>query len=240
MHRGTKKIAQKAIAVIVIVAILDVIGVSPAVIIFFLGVGFLVWRAARRAEHQETGRIFDFYISADEILRETERQWYGFEIQEVINRGERILNAMPDPPPLGSFALGALSHRAGMYDEAIEYLAPLVEQESAKEHLREVPSPQLRRYVELLRRMEREPATAPQAVAAVRSLERARRKSASELLAHSRQQLAATTGGPQMTTYPPAKATDPSEEHLRLGAVNAPPPISEVLHDVYQEDQKTA
>jgi len=242
MQRGTKKLAQKVIAVIVIVAILDVIGVPPAIIIFFVGVGFLVWRAARRAEYQETERIFDFYVAADEILREKERQWYGFEIAEVIKRGEQLLTLMADPPPLCFFTLGALYHRAGDYQSASQYLASVVEDAVAEERLCRVPSPQLRRYVEMLRRMEREPASAPEAVAAIRSLERARRKSGPEL-AECRQHLAAEGGAVKPSlTYPVAVPASVSEEPADVpsGRVNAPPPIAEVLHDVYQEEQKTA
>jgi cbb3-type cytochrome oxidase subunit 3 len=243
MQRGKKKLVQKVIAVIVIVAILDVIGVPPAIMIFFVGVGFLVWRAARRAEYQETERVFDFYVAADEILREKERQWYGFEIAEVINRGEQLLTAMGDPPPLSLFALGALYHRAGDYHHASQYLASIIEDSASEERLCRAPSPQLRRYVEVLRHMEREPASAPETVAAIRSLERARRKSAQEMLAECRQYLAAEGGAVKPShTYPVAVPSGIPEELSSIPGhrVNAPPPIAEVLHNVYEEEQKTA
>ena len=110
MSSGSKRLAQRLIAIVVIVAILDVIGISPTVIVFFLVAGYLIWHVVRRSENQETERVFDFYILADEILRDDERHWYGFEIGEVIKRGEQALHSVPDPPPLIHFALGALYH----------------------------------------------------------------------------------------------------------------------------------
>jgi len=242
MQRGKKKLAQKVIAVVVIVAILDVIGVPPAIMIFFVGVGLLVWRAAHRAEYQETERIFDFYVAADEILREKERQWYGFEIAEVIRQGEQLLASMVDPPPLCFFALGALYHRAAEYRGASQYLAALVEDDLPEERLCRAPSPQLRRYVEMLRRMEREPSSAPEAVAAIRSLERSRKKS-QDLLAECREHLATDANSDKPArAYPVAVPSTVSEDPLGFSTngVTAPPPIAEVLHDVYQEEQKTA
>src|SRR5256885_16269227 len=112
MTAGNKKLTQKIVAVIVIVTLLDMVGVSPIVMIFFTGVGFLIWRAAQRAENRETERIFDFYLSADEILREKERHWYGFEIAEGIETGERGVHSKPAPPAPGNFALRALYYKA--------------------------------------------------------------------------------------------------------------------------------
>ena len=176
MSSGSKRLAQRLIAIVVIVAILDVIGISPTVIVFLVLAGFLLWRIVRRSENQEAGRVFDFYISADEILRNQERHWYGFEISEVIDLGERVLHSMPDPPPLVHFTMGALYHRVGDYESAVAHLANVVKDELSEEHQRALPSPQLRRYVQTMRNIEREPAAAPQALAALRGLERARRR----------------------------------------------------------------
>jgi hypothetical protein len=248
MTAGNKKLTQKIVAVIVIVTLLDMVGVSPIVMIFFTGVGFLIWRAAQRAENRETERIFDFYLSADEILREKERHWYGFEIAEVIETGERVLNSMPDPPPLSNFALGALYHKVADYEATAEHLLQVVEDESAAEYRRNDPSPQLRRYVETLRRIERQPAVAPQVLAAVRSLERGRQRNAAQLLAESRERL---SGDFSRTKQNPSDSfaaegsvsireavSDPFARSL--SAITAPPPICEVLHDVYQDEKKTA
>jgi hypothetical protein len=248
MSAGSKRLTKKIVAVIVIVTLLDLVGVSPIVMIFFTGVTLLVWRAAKRAENRETERIFDFYISADEILREKERHWYGFEIAEVIETGERVLDSMPDPPPLSEFALGALYHRVADYAAAAEHLLHVVEDEFSVEYRRNDPSPQLRRYVETLRRIERQPAVAPQVFGAVRSLERGRQKHAARLLAESRECFSDgfSRAGQALPDSLPAEssadlreaASDPFAKPLR--ALTAPPPICDVLHDVYRDETKTA
>ena len=83
---------------------------------------------------------------------------------------------IPDAPPLNYFVLGALYHRLGNHQATVEYLSRLVEDEHYDEAHRTIPSPQLRRYVTMLRQLEYQPSTAPQTLAAVRSLERARQK----------------------------------------------------------------
>ncbi len=240
MTAGNRKLAQKAIAVIVIVALLDVVGISPPIIIFFIVAGFFIWRAAQRSESRETERIFDFFISADEILRARERQWYGFEIAEVISKGEDVFNSMPDAPALTWFALGALHHSIGNYHASVEQLAPIVEDESCKEYQCSAPSPQLRRYVDMLRKIEREPAIAPQAIAAVRNLERARQKNATLMLAEGRKQLMLTDPEHTKPLSPEAAEAPPLVTPRfpgSLNAITAPPPICEVLHDVYQDER---
>src|SRR5918996_68036 len=112
---GAGKLTTKAIAVIVIVVIL------------------VIWIVARHTQTREVERIFDFYVAADAILREEERRWYGFEIAEVIEQGECLLETMPDPPPLSYYTLGALYNRLGNHQATIEYLARLVEDESYDE-----------------------------------------------------------------------------------------------------------
>lgn len=247
MTARSKKLTQKTIAIIVIVAILDVIGLSPALIIFFFVAGFLLWRVVRRSDAQETRGVFDFYLLADEILRDEERHWYGFEISEVIHAGEDVLEAMPDPPPLVHFALGALHHRTGNYELAIELLATVVEDGSTIEQHRLVASPQLRRYVQMLRKIEREPAIAPQALAAVRSLERARQARAAALLAESRALVGNASSTGHETSRPvPVDCSLRSDSDVvkprdsKLASITPPPPISQVLHDVYEEEKKTA
>src|SRR5678809_1699799 len=104
------KLTTKAIAVIIIVAMLDAVGVPPIIMVLVTGAVFVVWLFARRAQAREVERIFDFYIAADAILREEERRWYGFEITEVIEQGEGLLETIPDAPPLNYFVIGALYH----------------------------------------------------------------------------------------------------------------------------------
>jgi hypothetical protein len=243
------------LAIIVIVAMLVVMGIPPSVVVFFAIVTYFIWRAVQRSEHQETGRIFEFYISANEILRDEERRWYGFEVAEVIDRGERVLHSMMDPPPLVYFALGALYNYAGDHEAAAEHLSYVVENDLSDERHRLAPSSELRRYVHILRKLEREPAEAPQTMAAIRSLDRARRNRAATLLAESRERLnmIPPLAAPQqiasdddhtppkqqrtMDADPVAKSAPPGR---RQSAHVPPPPIAEVLRDVYEEEKKTA
>ena len=242
MIPGTGKLTTKAIAVIVMVAMLDAVGLSPVIMVFVTGAVFVIWLLARRAQVREVERIFEFYIGADAILREEERCWYGFEIAEVIEHGESLLEIMPDPPPLNYYALGALYRRLGNHQATVEYLARLIEDESCDEAHRTAPSPQLRRYVRTLRRIEFHPSIAPQSLAAIRSLERARQRSAKKMLMESRALV--ETEKPQVRTEPRTAAVRETPEEVRfasslpLSAISAPPPISKVLHDVYQDETR--
>ena len=233
---NTGKVTTKAIAVVVIVAMLDAVGLPPMVMVFVTGMVLVVWLFARHAQAREIERIFDFYVAADAILREEDRRWYGFEIAEVIEHGESLLEMMPDPPPLSYFALGALHHRLGNHQAATEYLSHITENEHYDEKHRTSPSPQLRRYVTLLRRIEYYPSTAPQTLAAIRSLERARQRGAEKLLLESRNLLEAEkkAGHVQAPEVREVKYA-PS---LPLSSISAPPPISTVLRDVYQDETR--
>src|ERR1700754_560383 len=238
MASGTGKLTTKTIAVIVIVAILNAVGLSPVVMLFVTGVVFVIWGVTRRAQTREVERIFEFYVAADAILREEERRWYGFEIAEVIEDGESLLEMMPDPPPLNYFALGALYQRLGNHDATVQYLSRLHEDKHYDETHRVSPSPQLRRYVMMLRRLEQHPAADPQTLAAVRNLERARQRNGEKLLMESREVLA-TTAVP-VTATPAVPVQQPKEETFAasapLSSISAPPPITTVLRDLYQEE----
>lgn len=250
MGGNGKEALQRTLAILVIMAMLNMMGIPLTVIIFFAVVVFFVWRAVQRSEQQDIRGIFDFYIAANEILRDEERRWYGFEIAEAIERGDRVVHAMYDPPPLVHFTLGALYNRAGDHEAAVEHLTYVTETEQGDESRRFTHSPELQRYVQVLRRLEREPAEAPQTMSAIRSLERARRTRAAAMLEESRQRASANLA----TLPPPASVT--SHQHIS-GASNhqqannrtpslapappqMPPPISDVLRDVYEEEKKTA
>jgi len=238
------KLTTKAIAVIVIVAMLDAVGVPPMIMVLFTGMCFVIWLFARRAQAREVERIFDFYIAADAVLREEERRWYGFEISEVIEHGESLLEIMPDPPPLNYYALGALYQRLGNHAACVEYLSKVMEDERYDETHRTAPSAQLRRYVSMLRRIEYQPSLAPQTLAAVRSLERARQRNADRLLSESRALADAQPPAlkeerpvPEVT---PARSEPSFASSLPLSEISAPPPITTVLHDVYQDETRTS
>jgi hypothetical protein len=248
MTKG-QETAQRLVAMIIVMAMLGMMGVPLFVIGFFAAVVYFVWRAVQRSEQQDVKNIFDFYIAANEILRDEEKRWYGFEINNVIGDGERVLRMMSDPPPLVYFTLGALHHRAGDYETAAEHLSYIIEDERGDEHARTHPSPELRRYVEILRRVEREPTEAPQTMAAIRSLERARRARAASMLDESRARLGAPARQGAIA-QPGQTAHQKAEErglHTLAGprapqtpAMSAPAPIAEVLRDLYDEEKKTA
>jgi hypothetical protein len=240
MTSCSKRFVQKTIAVIVIVAVLDVVGVSPLLMLFITGVVFIVWALNRRARHRELERIFDFYVAADAILRDEDRRWYGFEIAEVIEDGEHSLDFMPDCPALHLFALGALYYRIGKPEMTAEYLTRVVEDDFYDERQHITPSPQLRQYVSMLRRIEANPSLAPQQLAAVRSLERLRKKQATLLLRQSR----ASVGSPKENkTTADQVSTSATTQSITVDETTMPaptpasvrPPISEVLHDVYDD-----
>ena len=247
MGNKGKETFQRILAIIVIIAMLGVIGIPFSVVIFFAVVAYFIWRAVQKSELQEAGQIFEFYIAANDILRDEDRRWFGFEVAEVIARGERVLHSMPDPPPLVYFALGALYNYAGQHDSAQQHLAYVTENDLSHERHRLAPSPELRRYVQVLRKIEREPTEAPLTMAAIRSLERARRHRALAMLEQSREELNKKPALEAVKIEEKKK-----EEPLNLESVKPlitsstypvlapPPPIAEVLRDVYEEEKKTA
>ena len=238
MRSSNKKLIQKSIAVVVIVALLQLVGVSPMIMLFATTIVFFAWIVSHRSQARELEQMFNFYVSAEAVLRDDERHWYAFEVAEVIEEGERAFDWMPDCPTLHLFALGALYHRIGKYEVTVEYLGRVLEDGHYDEQQNTSPSNQLRRYVMMLRRLEANPALAPQKLAAVRSLERMRRKHASRLLQESRTFLQT----PKPENAQPEPSQTPVESHVpqhALPLVNTRPPISEVLHDVYQDDPTT-
>lgn len=165
----------------------------PMFVVFFFGIfAYFLWKTFSQPSRNETREVFEFYLVANEILRDDERRWFGFEVQEVLGRGERLLQVMNGAPPLVYFALGALYHKIGDHKSAVSHLSYVVENENADEATYVYPSPDLRNYVKILRKIEREPAEAPQTSAAVRALERARRNRGNAMLEASRIELEST------------------------------------------------
>lgn len=185
-NESLKEKGQYALAFGVIAAMLMVAG-FPMFVIFFFGIfAYFLWKTFSSPSPSETRRIFEFYLSANELLRDDERRWFGFEIQEVLVRGEKILQSIGGAPPLVHFTLGALYHKIGDYKSAVNHLSYIVENENSDESTYLYPTPELREYAKTLRKIEREPAEAPQTSAAVRALERARRNRGKTLLEESR------------------------------------------------------
>lgn len=180
---------QYVLALGVIGVMLYVIGLPAFVILFFAAFSFFLWKLFGSGSSSDTRKIFEFYLAANEILRDDERRWYGFELQEAIARGEKILRSMPAAPPLLHFAIGALYQKMGDHSSAERNLAAVVSEGKINEAAIVFPSNELREYVRILRKIEREPAEAPQTSAAVRSLERLRKNKGRKLLEFSRVQI---------------------------------------------------
>ncbi|PYS99121.1 MAG: hypothetical protein DMF63_13710 [Acidobacteria bacterium] len=181
-----KEKGQYLLAFGVVASMLFVVGFPPFVIFFFGIFAYFLLRMFTAGSKSETREIFEFYLSANEILRDDDRRWYAFEIYDCIRRGDEIVSRMKTAPPLVYFALGALQNKAGSHKAAISNLAHVIENPASDELAFVSPSPELQSYVRVLRKIEREPADAPLTSAAVRALERARKLRGKTLLEDSR------------------------------------------------------
>lgn len=231
MKFGRGRVATNVVSVLVIVALLSLVGIPFGLILIGGGFATIVWLVSDRVRQRSTEKLFLFYLEADAILREEERRWYAFEIAEVVAQGEDLLEDMPDSPPLQFFVLGALHFKLGNKVAAADYLAKVMEDDTIDEGQRRNASPQLRRHVELLRRIETEPSIAPQALGAIRNLERLRNKRAAEMLLELR-----NSAGPERLSLVDNTGFSNNQP---LTAITTPPPISEVLHNVYQDEPQT-
>jgi hypothetical protein len=183
---AVKEKTQYALAFGVIAMMLFVANFPIFIIAFFGIFAYFLWKTFASSSPNGTREVFEFYLSANEILRDDERRWFGFEVQEVIARGERILQMMNGAPPLVYFTLGALYNKVGDHKSAVNHLAYILENENADEKTYHYASPELKNYVRILRKIEREPSEAPLTSAAVRALERARRNRGKAILDESR------------------------------------------------------
>lgn len=170
----------------VIATMFLVVGFPPLIIGFFGVFVYFLWKTFVQSPPGLTREIFEFYLTANEILRNEDRKWFGFEMQEVIHNGEMILQRMNGAPPLVYFTLGALYHKIGNYKAAVNHLGYVMENDVADESKYMFATPELKEYVRILRKIEREPAEAPQTSAAIRALERSRRNRGKVMLDESR------------------------------------------------------
>ena len=176
-------------------SMLWIVGI-PTFMIFFFGLfGYLLLKMFSAGPRSETRDIFEFYLSANEMLRDDERRWFGFEIRDAIVAGETIVKRMKAPPPLVYFALGALYNKAGDHKAAVNNLSQVVENDRTNELSYVFATPELRKYVRVLRKIERDPADAPMTSSAVRALERARKIRGKAMLEESRVKFAS---GPEV------------------------------------------
>ncbi len=230
LPESLKENTQYAMAFGLIATMLLVAG-FPMFVIFFFGIfAYFLWKTFSQPSRGGTREIFEFYLAANEILRDDERRWFGFELQEVINRGERILQLMNGAPPLVYFTLGALYHRIGDYKSAVNHLAYVVENDNSNESSYVYPTPELRSYVKILRKIEREPAEAPQTSAAIRALERARRNRGKTILETSRAELKLLNGKKQQAMNEQKKQIE------KLAEINAETVVPRSIVDEMPKD----
>jgi hypothetical protein len=84
----------------VVALLLYVIGFPVFLLGFFGALAFFVWKVFTSETRTETRRIFEFYLSANDILRDDDRRWFGFELREAAARGEAIDADGPAARPL--------------------------------------------------------------------------------------------------------------------------------------------
>jgi len=220
---AVKEKGQYVLAFGVIASMLLMVG-FPVFVIVFLGIfAYFLWKIFSSGSRNETREIFEFYLAANDILRDDERRWFGFEIKDVVSRGEQILQSMPGAPPLVYFTLGALYNKLGDHRSAVRHLSFVVENEKGDEKAVMFPSGELQNYVRVLRKIEREPAEAPLTSGAVRALERARKNRSKSLLTMSRESLAAEA----MEPIPQQLPERASDAQVRENPVPEPPPRAE-------------
>jgi hypothetical protein len=239
-RKWTMRLVALAIVVAMAIAAFEVLRRSPLILVALAAIGLIVVVVLKIRASRKTKVIFGFYVAANEILVDGDKSRYHFEIAQVIKTGERIVRSMPDSPPLSRFALGALYYSIGDHNAAVEQLGFAAEEEVLKESRHATPSRQLRRYVAKLRRIERRPKLYAKLNAAIASLERMHQERGARLLAESQQQLKrmveAHEGEMSEQIRSPRKDL-PISNSRSLKSITAPPTISEVLNEVYQEDR---
>ena len=231
-----------AIVVAMAIAAFEVLRRSPLILVALAAIGLIVVVVLKIRASRKTKVIFGFYVAANEILVDGDKSRYHFEVAQVVKTGERIVRSMPDSPPLSRFALGALYYSIGDHNAAVEQLGFAAEEEVLKESRHATPSRQLRRYVAKLRRIERRPKLYAKLNAAIASLERMHQQRGARLLAESQQQLKRMVEayeGEMSEQIRSPRRDLPISKSRSLKSITAPPTISEVLNEVYQEDQKT-
>ena len=239
-RKWTMRLVALAIVVAMAIAAFEVLRRSPLILVALAAIGLIVVVVLKIRASRKTKVIFGFYVAANEILVDGDKSRYHFEIAQVIKTGERIVRSMPDAPPLSRFALGALYYSIGDHNAAVEQLGFAAEEEVLKESRHATPSRPLRRYVAKLRRIERRPKLYAKLNAAIVSLERMHQERGARLLAESQQQLKrmveAYEGEMSEQIRSPRKDL-PISNSRSLKSITAPPTISEVLNEVYQEDR---
>ncbi len=237
------RLVALAIVVAMGIAAFEVGQRSPLILVALAAIGLIVMVVLKVRASRKTKVIFGFYVAANEILVDGEGSRYHFEVAEAIKTGEKVVRSMPDAPPLSRFALGALYYSTGDHNGAVGHLSLAAEEEVLKESHHVSPSRQLRRYVRRLRQIERRPKRYAKLNAAIASLERMQHERAARLLAESQQQLKRLVEAheSEMSEQIRSPRRDlPISTRRALKSITAPPTISEVLNDVYQEGSEAS
>lgn len=229
LSRVVRDKGQYVLAFAVIASLLVVVNI-PIFVVFFFGVfAYFIAKVLSPGHNLRTRSIFEFYLAAHEILRDDMRRWYGYEINETISRGERILKEMRGVPPLVHFALGALYNKVGDHSSALKHLEYVHENPESFESTVVYPTNELRNYVNVLRKIEREPAEAPLTSAAIRSLERSRKLRGDTLLEQSR----------KVVDQLKAKQPEALPAEIRPETNGEKPAVSVVTQEIVTEPEKT-
>jgi hypothetical protein len=237
------RLGAGVVIVAVVMSVFEVVRARPVILIGLAALGLLVFLILKIRANRKTKVIFGFYVAANEILVDGDGSRYHFEVAEVIKTGQKVVRSMPDAPPLSRFALGAFYYSIGDHNAAVEQLGFAAEEEVLKESRHVSPSRQLRRYVSRLRRIERRPRRSAKINAAIASLERMHQERAARLLAESQQQLRRMVEAyeSEMSEQIRSPRSDfPISSARSLKSITAPPTISEVLNEVYQEEPKAS
>lgn len=244
--RQKKIVIAVSAGLVLVIGIVGVVKLARLAVLAVVGLvffGLVVFLIFRIWQHRKTKTIFGFYVAANDILTDEDRSRYHFEITQAIASGEKVVRSMPDAPPLSRFALGALYYSINDHNAAVEQLGFAAEEEVLKESSHVSPSRQLKRYVRKLRKIERSPKRSAKIKAALASLEQMHQERAARLLAESQQQLkrmveAYDSEISEQLSAPRSGVTIASGRSLK--SITAPPPISEVLNDIYQEEPKAS
>lgn len=236
-----KEKIQYGLTLGVISTMLIAIGFPFFIVVFFGLFGFLLWKVFSLPSTRDLQEVFEFYLTANEILLDDQKQWFGFEIKDAIEQGENLLRIFPDSsaPPLLYFTLGALYHKMGNHKLAESYLSKVLEKPEFNEINYVNPSEELRNYARILRKIEKEPTEAPLTSAAIRALERARRHRGLKMLEESRQKLLIEGQASTSMLLERQKEEDLFKELKKEKTESKPlqprKSISELLHDIYDE-----
>lgn len=213
----------------------------PIYVIIFLGViSHFVWMAISWRDRETSREIFIFYLNAAEVLRYPSRHWYGFEIKDLMLRGESLLSSFSLPPALLYVTLGSLYEISGDETAAQRLYATVFSNGADYESSITSPDKDLKEYVRMLRKIESTPHESPQTIRAIRFLERVRNGAAKRSYERMVQGISANE-----TSNDPAALssgnvielfTEESEGSMAR-SLQERMTLTEVLNDIYNDRQ---